>query len=573
MKIAAVEPAALPAAGRRARAHVGIEVWMPLVLLTGALGYPFFLLITSAFNVGDPQALPAVEYGFTNFVDLTNHLDWIYNTLLIATGGTILGITIGIGLAWTIHRTTVPGRNWFELLVAIPYPLGPLVGALAWSQLGAPRDGLINRAFMWATGGNSPLFDIYTPLGIIFVEAIFEAPVAVLIIGAAMQRMDPSLEESSSIFGGGKWRTAIKITLPLMLPAILSAALFMFTSIIGSFAIPTILGTSARFYVATNAIYVLFQGYPPNYPLAAALGLVLIVITGVAVWLVQRVLRGRSYVVVTGRAYRPRQVDMRGWTWPLFALASLYVVISLVLPLGALLLASVQTSSDLAFDPSTWTLANYKYVIVDFPTTRQAIINSLILGVGTGTLGVACATLIAIAVHRSKSSGRKLLEQVTMLPQAFPRLIFAFGFLWMILTLPIQLYGTLLAVLLAYIVVFLPLAYRGMSGVVVQIDSALEEAARVGGASWWRVLRTVTVPLLRSGILATWALLFMVSVREISASLFLSDAHTPVLGPAIFSFWDSGGLPRVSALAMVQALIILIALYAVRRWAGREIKV
>jgi hypothetical protein len=129
-------------------------------------------------------------------------------------------------------------------------------------------------------------------------------------------------------------------------------------------------------------------------------------------------------------------------------------MISLVLPLGALALASVQTSSDLNFNPALWTLANYKYVVIDFPTTRQAIVNSLILGVGTGTIGVACATLIAIAVHRSKSSGRKLLEQVTMLPQAFPRLIFAFGFLWMVLTLPIPLYGTLFAVLLAYIVVF-----------------------------------------------------------------------------------------------------------------------
>jgi iron(III) transport system permease protein len=245
----------------------------------------------------------------------------------------------------------------------------------------------------------------------------------------------------------------------------------------------------------------------------------------------------------------------------------------LALPLGALTLASVQTSSDLNFNPALWTLANYKYVVIDFPTTRQAIVNSLILGVGTGTVGVVCATLIAVAVHRSKSSGRKLLEQVTMLPQAFPRLIFAFGFLWMVLTLPVPLYGTLFAVLLAYVVVFMPLAYRGMSGVVVQIDQALEEAARVGGASWSRVMRTITVPLLRSGILATWALLFMVSVREISASLFLAGAHNQVLGPAIFNFWDSGGLPRVSALAIVQAIIILIALYAVRRWAGRDIKI
>ncbi len=211
--------------------------------------------------------------------------------------------------------------------------------------------------------------------------------------------------------------------------------------------------------------------------------------------------------------------------------------------------------------------------MIDFPTTRQAIVNSLILGVGTGTLGVMFATFIAIATHRSRSNGRQLLEQVTMLPQAFPRLIFAFGFLWMILTLPVQLYGTLIAVLLAYVIVFLPLAYRGMSGVVVQIDKALEEAARVSGARPARVAYTVTLPLLRPGLLATWALLFMVSVREISASLFLSGPNTQVLGPAIFSFWDSGGLPRVSALAVVQAIIILIALMVVRYVANRDVKV
>jgi iron(III) transport system permease protein len=559
--------------GRTSLFNVRPDVWIPLVLLVGALGYPLFLLVTNAFNVGDPQALPAVEYGLGNFVELAGHLDWIRNTLIVATGGTILGVAIGVALAWVIHRTTMPGRRLFELLIAIPYPLGPLVGALAWSQLGSPRDGLINRLFIFLTGADFPLINIYTPLGIIFVEAIFEAPVAVLIIGAAMQRMDPALEECSSIFGAGKLKTAWKVTLPLMLPAILSAALFMFTSMIGSFAIPAMLGTSSRFYVATNAMYILLQGYPPNYPLAAALGLVLIAMTAVAVWLVQRVLRGRSFTVISGKNYRPRLVDMGRWTWLLFALACAYVALSLVLPLGTLLLASFQTSNSINFDPSVWTLRNYVYVAFDFPTTRQAIINSLILGVATGTFGVAFATFIAVATHRSRGSGRQLLEQVTMLPQAFPRLIFAVGFLWMILSLPFQIYGTLFAVLLAYVIVFLPLAYRGMSGVVVQIDKALEEAGRVSGASAARVARTITVPLLRSGLLATWALLFMVSVREISASLFLSGPGTQVLGPAIFSFWDSGGLPRVSALAIVQAVIILVALTIVRRLSNRDVKI
>nr|WP_283949880.1 iron ABC transporter permease [Limobrevibacterium gyesilva] len=530
------------------------------------------MLVTSAFNVGDPQALPATEYGLANFVELFDHLDWIWNTLLVSALGTLVATAIGVGLAWTLHRTTVPGSRLFELLVAIPYPLGPLVGTLAWSELGSPRDGLINQLYTSLTGSPDPLINIYSVPGIVFVMAIFEAPVAVLMIGAAMQRMDPSLEECSAVFGGGKLRTAFRVTLPLMLPAILSAALFLFTSMMGAFAIPTMLGTSARFYVATTAIYVLFQGYPPNYPLAAALGLVLVAITALAVWLYSRVLKGRSFTVVSGRSYRPRRLDMRGWTPVLFGLECFYVLISLVLPLGALLLASLQRSGGTSWHPAEWTLQNYHYVLIDFPTTREAITNSLLLGVGTGTIGVALATVIAWNVHRSNSSGRRLLEQVTMLPQAFPRLIFAFGFLWMLLALPLHLYGTLFAVLLAYVVVFIPLAYRGMSGVVIQIDRSLEEAARVSGASWGRLMRTVTVPLLRTGLLATWALLFMVSVREVSASLFLSGAGTQVLGPAIFNFWDSGGLPRVSALAMVQAAIILVALFVVRRFAGNEIK-
>jgi iron(III) transport system permease protein len=336
----------------------------------------------------------------------------------------------------------------------------------------------------------------------------------------------------------------------------------------GAFAIPTMLGTNARFYVATTAIYVMFQSYPPNYPLAAAIGVVLIAIAALGVWLYTRAVKSRSFAVVSGKTYRPRRLDMRGWTPLLMGIECLYVLVALVLPVGVLLIASLQSSGDLSLSPSHWTLSNFHYVLIDFPTTREAIGNSLLLGLGTGTLGVALATVIAWTVYRSHSAGRQLLEQVTMLPQAFPRLIFAFGFLWMVLSLPIPLYGTLWAVLLAYLIVFLPLAYRGMSGVIVQIDRSLEEAARVEGASWSRMMRTVTMPLLKTGIVANWALLFMISVREVSASLFLSGPGTQVLGPAIFSFWDSGGLPKVSALAVVQAGIIMICLIAVRRLSG-----
>ncbi|MEO6960025.1 MAG: iron ABC transporter permease, partial [Burkholderiaceae bacterium] len=554
----------LPQARRARRPRIKLNLVGLMVLLLLVQGYPILLIVSSAFNVGDPQAIPATEFGWSNFAQILDHMDWVRNSLYVAVGGTLLATAIGVLLAWIIHRTTVPGSGLLEILIAIPYPLGPLVGALSWSALGSPSSGLINKFFTAMTGFVSPIIDINSMGGIIFVMAIFEAPVAVLMIGAAMQRMDPSLEECSSVFGGGRMRTALRVTLPLMLPAILSSALFLFTSMLGAFAIPAILGVASRFYVITTAIYVLFQGYPPDYPMAAALGLLLIGITAFAVWLYARVLSGRSFTVVSGKNYRPRRVDMGAWTPVLLAIACLYILIALVLPLGVLLVASLQSGGEIHWDITQWTLKNYHYILVDFPTTRQAIVNSLLLGVGTGTIGTALAAIIAWAVHRYHGPDVRALEQVTMLPQAFPRLIFAFGFLWMLLSLPFPLYGTALSVLIVYVIVFLPLAYRSMAGVVVQVDRSMEEAAQMSGAAWWRMMRTVTLPLLRSGLLATWVLIFMVSIREVSASLFLAGPGIQVLGPAIFSFWDSGGLSRVSALAVVQAVIILVALVLVR---------
>ncbi|MBK7469593.1 MAG: iron ABC transporter permease [Betaproteobacteria bacterium] len=547
----------------RERIHPGVAI--ASVVLALVLGYPIFLLVTTALNVGDPLEFPARVFGTANIIELAEHTRWITNTLFVATGATILALALGVTLAWILHRTMAPAQRLFELLIAIPYPLGPLVCALAWLELGAPQGGVINRAYRAMTGSTTSLIDITSPWGIIFVLAISEVPVAVLMIGAAMQRMDPALEESSAVFGANTLRTAMRVTIPLMAPAILSATLFLFTSMLGAFAIPAILGASTQFYVATTAIFVLFQGYPPNYPLAAALGLVLVFITAAGVWANNRILRGRSFAVVGGKNYRPRLVNTGRWTPVLVAIEIFYVLVALVLPIGMLIFAAIQKTTELRWSPEFWSLENFHYILIEFSTTRWAILNSVGLGIFTGIFGVLIATLLAWMVHRSYGRGRGLLEQLAMSPQAFPRLIFAFALLWTLLSLPFKIYGTVAAVLIAYLCVFMPLAYRSMSGVIVQIHPSLEEASRVAGAGWARTISRIVLPLLRPGIVATWALLFMVSVREVSASIFLASSAIPVLGPAILNFWDSGGLPKVSALTLVQAFIIIVCMIIVRR--------
>ena len=161
--------------------------------------------------------------------------------------------------------------------------------------------------------------------------------------------------------------------------------------------------------------------------------------------------------------------------------------------------------------------------------------------------------------------GRRVLEYLSMVPQAVPRLIFSLGLLWGWLALAGKLYGTIWILFLAYLTVFLPVAFRSLSGVVVQLERSLEESARVLGASWLRTIYTITLPLLRPGVVATGMLLFIASIRELSASILLQSPQSRVLGPTIYDFWDSGGLALVSALTFVQTLIVLAALLIMRR--------
>jgi len=545
------------------------KVAVVLLILLGLVGYPILLLVLQSLNAGDPQVLPPQRIGLVNFATVLGHLTWLRNSLLIACLGTILATSIGTALAWLLNRLRIPAAGWFELLIVVPYPMGPLVAALAWIDLGSPHSGLVNRLFQQLSGAHWPLIDTLTVPGVVIVMAIFQAPVAFLMVSAAMRSMDPALEEVSAVLGAGKFATAWRVTLPLMAPAVLGAALFLFISMIGAFAIPTMLGADSRFYPATTVIYTLFQGYPPNYPLAAALGMGIVALALLAMVLYSRLLRGRSYTVIGSRTYQPHKLDVGRGQVPILALLATYVGAVVVLPIAALILASLQKGDMIVLDPSRWSLHSYHYVLLDYPVTRTAILDTLLLGVATGTVGGALAAVATWVVDRSRTRSAKVIEYVVTVIQALPGLIFTVGLLWMVLS--IHLYGSLWALLIAYVAVFLPLAYRSLAGVVVQISRSLEEAGKVCGGSGFRVARTISVPLMRPGLVAAWMLLFMVSIQEIGAAIFLTGPNFPVLGPSIFNFWDSGALANVSALAVVQGAIVAVALVALRRLGGARL--
>src|SRR6059058_6025337 len=252
-----------------------------------------------------------------------------------------MALALGFVMAWIITRTNVPGRRLFEQMMVVPYYLTPLLGALAWSLLGTPESGFLNQVYR-ALGGSEYLININSAAGIAWVMALFEGSVAFVMIGAVMKSMDPALEEASQVMGASRLRTMLRVTLPLVLPGVLGAAVFVFAEMLGSFAVALVLGLPNRFYVVTTAMYQLVSQYPPRFPTAAAMGVSLFAVMFAMIWLYRRIVGRGHYATITGKAFRPRVMDVGGLRWPFLGVCVAYLTVAVILPVLTITYASFQ---------------------------------------------------------------------------------------------------------------------------------------------------------------------------------------------------------------------------------------
>ena len=520
--------------------------------------YPVYYLLQAAFDVGDPDTRPPTAYGLNNFIAIGSYVGILGNTLMVAFAATLMALVFGFITAWILNRTDVPFKATLEQAMAVPYYVTPLLGAFAWSLLGSPESGLINQAWV-GLGFEGPLIDITSPLGIAWVMALFEGAVAFVMIGAVMKSMDPSLEEASQVLGGSRLNTIFRVTLPLVLPGVLGAAIYVFAEMMGSFSAALVLGTPARFYVITTAIYQLVSQYPPRIPLAAAMGVSLFGIMFLMLFFYRRMISRGNFVTVGGKAFRPRVIRMGRLRWVMFAVCAAYVLLAVVLPVATLAFASVQNLTVALPKWSDLTLEHYREAM-HMNAVQQALGKSLLLALTTATLGGLLAFLLAWTIQRSKLPFRGALEYMVMFPQSVPRLVFAFGMMWAWLVFPLPVYGTIWLLLIAYLTVFMPLGVRTITGVMVQLDKSLDECGRVCGAPRMMRMRTITMPLLKPGLYAAWMLLFVASVRELGASILLMGPHSKVITPSIVESWFATSSELTAAMALIQTTVIGVAI-------------
>jgi iron(III) transport system permease protein len=495
----------------------------------------------------------------------------IVNTLLVGVGATLLAVAIGGMLALMLVRIATPGRALLSRLVTLPLYITPLLTAIAWSWLGSPRGGLINLVGRSLFGIDS-LVNLLSPGGVVFVSGLSYVPLPFLLIGAALRGMDPSLEESARVHGASALVSLRRVTLPLVLPAVLGSALLVFVQAMGLFSVPAVLGMPAGFQVAGTEIYRLLNNYPPRVGEAAAWGLLLLAGTACLVWLQSHLLRRRSYVTVTGKAFRPRLLDAGTARWLLAVLVWAYVAAAVVLPVATLLWAALVNF--ITADPHLmrFDLRHFRYVLYEYPKTYLAFRNSLMLGVGTATAVCTLGLAVSWIVVRTRGMFRVWLDQLSMVPLAMPSLVLALGLLWAYAGLKLlPIYGTIWILLLAYVTHYLPFGVRAGTAALQQLHVELEDAARMTGASWLKTVRWVAFPLTRPTLIATWTLLFVLAMQEVSSSILLYTSRTTVLSVAVFDLWEAGNVSALAALSAIQLAITFAALLLLFRLRDPEL--
>jgi len=547
----------------------------PSLLVTGGailvLGwlilYPLFWLFYGSFAYGD-QGLGEVIEQLRALRGLQRAL---YDTALLIVGTLPLAFAFALPLAWITARTDTPLRGLIEMAALMPFITPPLIGAVAWSLLGAPRTGFINVAARGLTGTADPVVDIYTRGGLIFVMGLYLSSYVFIIVKAVMERMDASFEDASLICGGSLFRTIWHVIIPLSLPALLSAGILVFVNAIEDFAIPGILGAPGGIFTITTYIYYHAISYlPPRYGVAAVLATFIMLLTAVAFMIQARVLAGgRSFTTVAGRGRRPRRLRLGRWRYIALLYAFSYFFFTVGLPYLVLIYGAFIKTWGLMPTFENLTLANIVDTFDASPIVMRGLRNSLVLALGGATVASLLTAVMGYVIVKNKARVLgQAIDFLSTIPLTMSGPVIAVALLWAYIHPPFMLYGTLWILGIAYVTRYLPYGVRTVTASLRQVSNELENAAAVCGANRFAGFRDIVFPLVRPGILAGWMLMFISMMRELSASIFLFTPGNETTAVALFNLWEEGNFSYVSVLALLLVAISVIVLLIVQRLFG-----
>jgi len=492
------------------------------------------------------------------------------NSVVIAIGMTLIAVPLGAALAFLLTRTDLPAQRWIEVMVLIPVFVSPMVLAFGYVVAMGP----VGFYSLWALElfGTIP-WNAYSLFSIAAIAGLTHVPHVYLYSSAALKSLGSDVEEAARTAGASPLRVALDVSLPMTAPALLYSGVLVFFLGFELFGLPLVLGDPEGHLVLSTYLYKLTNKLgTPSYHLMAAVAVCIIAVTFPLVLLQRWLLKtAGKYVSVKGKATRQKLLPLGGWKWVALAIVAAWLGFTIVVPIsGIVLRAFVEQWGEGVRLAEVLTLDNFRGVL-DQPSQVRSIVNTLLIGVIGGGLAVACYTAIGLAAHRQRGGVVKIIDYIVLIPRAVPGLLAGLAFLWIFLFVPglKELRTTIFSVWLAYTVVWLAYGMRLISTALLQIGPELEESARTAGASGGRVLRDVTIPLIRFGLLASWLLVFMIFEREYSTGVYLLGNGTEVIGSMLVSLWSAGAIDQVAALSLINILLVAAGLAVALRFGVR----
>jgi iron(III) transport system permease protein len=531
--------------------------------------YPLLTVFKGSFQIADAWGEP-VRYGIQNFRRLLEpeFLGVVVNTLIISVGTTVLAGFLGVTLAWITARTDSFGTRAFEPFNLIPFYLSPLIGAIAWTYLASPSVGLLNQWVKILFGLQTSPFNIYSTVGIIWVTGLFYTPYMYLFTVGSFKKMDPALEDAARTAGSGTIETTLRVTIPLMLPSILFGLSLTFVTSMGLFSVPATLGVPVRIDVLATTIYALVESDSPDYYMASTLGMVILLVTLITFFIQRKFLLPREFTTVTGKGSRPNLIRLGKWRYLTSSLHIFYLLAAAGLPIFALFIVSISRLWQGTPDFTDLTLSHYFWVLFEYPITQRGIVNSLFLAFVGATGGMAICFILAYSIHKLEGKPKAILDFIATLPIGMPSIVLSMGILIAYIKTP--LYASIWIILLAYITRYIPVGVKNVSAVLLALSRELEDSSQMCGASWFTTMRRILIPLVKPGILAGWMLLFLIFMRELDASILLYAEGSEVMSVTLFLLLEDSPAPQIAAYSMIQAMIMLVIMYVIRKLADPD---
>ncbi|HEY4135745.1 MAG TPA: iron ABC transporter permease [Alphaproteobacteria bacterium] len=558
--------------------HMSPLVAVLIALLLVFLVPPTIYLIQTSFYTTNYDG-SFDKFTFQYYVDLfanPRFFSNLVNACIYAVGSAAVALTLGVLQAWIVERTNTPLRQYVFLISIISLGIPSVLYTVSFLLI-LGKAGPVNQLLMSMLGSETPVFNVYSMLGMVIIEGIDFSPLTFLLLSSVFRSNDASFEEASMMSGAGIATTFRRITLRLATPGIMALLILIFIRAFESFETPALVGRPGNVNVLTTDIYNDIQATsPPNYGEAGAFSMALMfIVIGLLLWYNRLSRNAEKYQTITGKGFRPRVMDLGKWRFLLTGVLVFLFVIMIGLPVGIVVYASLLPYYEgiTAKSFGLLTLANYARVFGS-GSFRGAIGNTLILGAATASIVCPFTALCAwLAARRYK--GAWLLDQLSTMPLIFPAIVMGVAFLNVFLHLPIALYGSLLSVILASMVRYLPYGMRYSYAGVLQVHRELEEASSLSGARQSTTFLRVVVPLITPALITCWLFVFLLSVKAVAAQILLVGPKSQIIAVTLFDLWDNGQVTELAAMGvtwMSLMTVVSTVFYLIARRYGLSIR-